>query len=134
LRQGVIKGVAPSTSREGWRVSKEALDDFLQQRLPDYCTTYIATNEDARHKTNDTKELNTTFNVKEVEEVEERVRADMWRELANNNIWEGYMELNKTRIHEYIQHRRYSKELVLEVASMCGKKPSIQKTHCVLFT
>jgi hypothetical protein len=74
---------------------------------------------------------NVSFNEKEVEE---RIRAVMWGELANKNMLEGYMELKKTRIHECIQHRRYSKELEAEVWQRCNcKQPSIQETSYFLF-
>ncbi|WP_221568705.1 hypothetical protein [Alkalihalobacillus sp. TS-13] len=116
LRQGVLKGIAPSSRKEGWQIPKEALDDFLLQRLTEGYTTDVA------------KESNTTIVEKEVEE---RIRAEMWIELANKNIWEGHVELKKTRIHECIQHRYYSKELEAVVWQRCVansrayKKPRI---------
>lgn len=76
LRQSDLKGIAPSSRKEGWEIPKEALDDFLQQRLPEGYTTNIA------------KESNTTIVEKGVEE---RIRAEMWIELANKNIWEGHV-------------------------------------------
>ncbi|MBV7509151.1 hypothetical protein KW850_28650 [Bacillus sp. sid0103] len=104
LRQGDLKGIAPSSRKEGWQIPKEALDDFLQQRLPEGYTTDVA------------KESNTTIVEKEVEE---RIRAEMWIELANKNMWEGHVELKKTRIHECIQHRHYSKEFEAVVWQQC---------------
>ncbi|MGM0867466.1 MAG: hypothetical protein ACQEWF_22655 [Bacillota bacterium] len=96
------------------------LDDFLtQQRLLDAYTTDVLIKEAPSNQTSVTKESdldNTTINVKEVEG---RIRADMWRELANKNIWEGYVELKKTRIHECIRQRRYSRELESEVWQRC---------------
>jgi hypothetical protein len=41
LRQDVIKGIAPSSRKEGWQIPKEALDDFVQQRLPNFYTTVV---------------------------------------------------------------------------------------------
>jgi hypothetical protein len=103
LRQGDLKGIAPSTRKEGWKIPKESLDDFLQKRLPEDYTTDIV------------KESNTTI----VGKVEERIRSEMWIELAKKNIWEGYVEMKKTRVHECILHRRYSKELEAEVWQRC---------------
>jgi Helix-turn-helix domain len=116
LRQGDLKGIAPSSRKEGWQIPKESLDNFLQQRLPEGYTIGVA------------KEPNTTIVEKEVKE---RIRADMWIQIANKNLWEGHVELKKTRIHECIQHRRYSKELESEVWKRCVansrayKKPRI---------
>ena len=103
LRDGVIKGIAPSSRKDGWRISKEALDDFIQERLPEFFTTNVV------------KENNTTNVVK----ARERIRAEMWNELVNKNIWEGYVEIKKSRISECIQHRHYSKELAETVWQRC---------------
>lgn len=119
LRQGVIKGIAPSSRKEGWLIPKEALDDFLQQRLPNSYTTIVLTDESPKNKSNVVKESDSDTRIVDEEERKERIRADMWRELANKNIWEGYVELKKTRIHECIQHRRYSKKLEVEVWQRC---------------
>lgn len=74
LRQGVIKGIAPSSRKEGWQIPKEALDDFIKIRLPNAYTTNVAKELDSD---------NVLFNEKEVEE---RIRAVMWGELANKNM------------------------------------------------
>jgi hypothetical protein len=104
LRQGDLKGIAPSSRKEGWLIPKKALDDFLQQRLPEDYTTSVA------------KESNTTIVEKEIKE---RIRADMWIELATKNIWEGYVELKKKRIHSCIRHRNDSKDLEAAVWQAC---------------
>jgi hypothetical protein len=107
LRQGELKGIAPSSRKEGWKIPKEALDDFLQQRLPEGYATDVAKG---------TNQSNETIVVIEEEQC---IRAEMWMELANKNIWEGHVELKKTRIHECIQHRHYSKELESMVWQRC---------------
>lgn len=104
LRDGVIQGIAPSSRKEGWRISEDAVNAFIQHRLPD---DYI---------TRSSKAIN-TINV--VKETKNQIRADMWIELANKNIWEGFVELKKTRLRECIEHRRYSKELEAEVWKRC---------------
>lgn len=119
LRQGTIKGIAPASRKEGWLIPKEALDDFLQQRLPDAYKTDVLTTEEKYNKTIVAKKSNSDHTTFDVKEVKERIRTDMWRELVNKNIWEGYVELKKTRVHECIQHRRYSKELEDEVWQRC---------------
>lgn len=107
LRQGDIKGIAPTSRKEGWQIPKKALDDFIQQRLPDDYTANVV--KKVNHK-------NATIIVKEVEE---KIRADMWMQLANKNIWEGYVEIKKSRLHECIQHRKYSQELEYEIWQRC---------------
>lgn len=66
LREGTIKGIAPRSRKEGWKVTEDALNDFLATRLP-----------------------NTTNDVL----IKEEARAEMWYELARKNIWEGYIEI-----------------------------------------
>ncbi|PLS15925.1 hypothetical protein CVD28_19895 [Bacillus sp. M6-12] len=108
LRQGIIKGIKPASRKEGWLIPKDSLDEFIKKRMPnEFNTTIIA---------NKTEKSNTTFDVKKIEE---QARTKMWIELANKNIWEGYIELKKTRIHECIQHRRYSKDLEAAVWKAC---------------
>jgi hypothetical protein len=104
LRQGDLKGIAPSSRKEGWLIPKDGLDEFLKQRLPEDYTTNVV------------KENNKIVVEKEMRE---RIRAEMWIELANKSMWEGYVELKKTSIHECIQHRRYSKELEALVWQRC---------------
>ena len=119
LRQGVIKGIPPSSRKEGWLVPQEALNDFLQQRLPDGFINEDLFNETSNDTTIIVKEADPIYTEGDKSKVEKRVRADMWRELVNKNIWEGYVELKKTRIHECIQHRRFTKELEEEVWQRC---------------
>lgn len=105
LRQGVIKGIAPSSRKEGWKISQKELDLFIQQRVPDDYTTNVV------------KKSNTTCVAKK--EVKEQIRADMWIELVNKNIWEGYVEIKKSAIRACIEHRKYSKELEIAVWQAC---------------
>src|SRR3954466_3923115 len=113
LRQGDLKGIAPSSRKEGWQIPKESLDNFLQQRLPEGYTIGVA------------KEPNTTIVEKEVKE---RIRADMWIQIANKNLWEGYGGRKKPRRPDCIQLRRYSKELESEVWKRCvSNSPAYKK-------
>jgi hypothetical protein len=97
LRQGTIKGISPSSKKEGWKITKESLDTFIKERLPESYTTSDVTKADSR------------------------AREKMWIELANKNIWEGYVELKKAHVREGIQHRGYSKELEDAVWEACEK-------------
>jgi hypothetical protein len=107
LRQGLIRGIAPSSRKEGWKIPQEELNRFVKQRLPDVNTTNVS---------KESSDSNETFVAKEVKE---RIRAEMWLELANKNIWEGHVELKKSRIRECIQHKHYSKELEAKVWKAC---------------
>jgi hypothetical protein len=43
----------------------------------------------------------------------------MWWELIRKNIFEGFIEIKKTLLHNCIEHRRYSKDLEKEVWERC---------------
>lgn len=107
LRQGVIRGISPSTRKEGWQIPKESVESFLSERLPDVIKTDIAI---------ENAETNETYVVKEAKE---RARVEMWYEVTNKNIWEGYIEIKRTQLRECISHRRYSKELEQSVWEAC---------------
>ncbi|WP_445491491.1 hypothetical protein [Niallia sp. 03133] len=111
LREGSIDGIPPVSRKEGWKVTKEALDCFLADRLP------------SSFATNDVKEDNEMIVVLN----KEQIRAEMWMELAQKNIWEGYVEIKKTRLNECIQHRRYSKQLEERVWERCVANSSSYK-------
>lgn len=97
LRQGALEGIAPTSRKEGWKVTQESLDRFLEERLPSQFTTVVE-----KEKT----EPNATIVVKE-----EEIRAAMWIELARKNIWEGHLDIKKKALQACMQHRKYSKDL-----------------------
>jgi hypothetical protein len=107
LRQGLIKGTPPSSRKEGWKISAESLNEFMKQRLPNTVTKDVV---------NENPEIYTS---KSVKEIEEDVRASIWLELANKHIWEGFIEIKKTRLRECINHRRYSSNLEEDVWQAC---------------
>jgi hypothetical protein len=112
LRQGGIKAKAPTSRKEGWAIPEEALNTFIQERLPNFITTNVVKGAEEHHETGVAKED------------EERIRAEMWIELANKNIWEGFLELKKTRIRECIEHRGYSSALEKDVWKACEENSS----------
>ena len=95
--RGRIKGIAPRSWKEGWKVTEDALNDFLATRLP--------------NKTNDAL-------------IKEEVRAEMWHELARKNIWEGYIEIKRSLLNECIRHIRGFDELKEEVWNRCVENSS----------
>ena len=97
LRQGKIKGIAPKSRKDGWKILESDLQNFMKERLPDtQNTTNVVTKE-----------------------IEEQIRAKMWNEIARRNIFEGFIEIKKSMLHECIKHRRYSKDLEREVWERC---------------
>lgn len=100
LRQGKIKGIAPKSRKEGWQIPENELQIFMKKRLPESHTM-------TPHV------INTTIVVNE--EVKEKIRAEMWNELARKNIFEGFVQIKKSLLHECILHKRYSNELENEV-------------------
>ncbi|QWC25138.1 hypothetical protein KJK41_22175 (plasmid) [Bacillus haikouensis] len=107
LRQGLIKGTPPTSRKEGWKISAESLNEFMKKRLPEIPTKDVV------------KEKPEVYVSKSVQEIEEDVRASIWFELANKHIWEGFIEIKKTRIRECIKHRRYSSKLEEAVWKAC---------------
>jgi hypothetical protein len=81
LRTGTIKGYQKS-KKEGWRVREEDLQQFIAARTPNFNTT------------NDVNE--------------EVIREKMWFEIVKKNIFEGFIEIKKSRLKECIDHKGYS--------------------------
>ena len=89
LRQGDIKGVTPTSRKEGWLIREDDLYDFIGSRLPE--TLWQSTH-------------NTTNDVKK-----ESVRAEMWWELVRKNIFESYIDVKKNQVIACVQHLKLSK-------------------------
>ena len=94
LRTGKLKGYQQS-KKQGWRITEEDLQHFIDQRLPAF---------DARQE----RSINTTMVVKE-----EAIREQMWFEIVQRNIFEGYVEVKKSRLKECIEHKHYSKDFFM---------------------
>lgn len=104
LRNGDIEGIAPTSRKDGWKVTHAALERFLAERLPESVIT-----------TNDVKEDNATSVVIDTE----TVRAQMWYEITRKNIWEDYVPIKKAALKAAAEHRQYSQALVDEVWERC---------------
>lgn len=83
LRKGKLKG-SQQSKKQGWRITEEDLQHFIDQRLPE-------------------QSVNTTIVVKE-----EVIREQMWFEIVQRNIFEGFVEVKKSRLKECIEHKGYS--------------------------
>ena len=82
LRTGKLKGYQNS-KKQGWRIREEDLEHFIDQRLPVFHTTTVVN--------------------------EEAIREQMWYEIVQRNIFEGFVEIKKSRLKECIEHKGYSK-------------------------
>lgn len=115
LRNGTIEGIAPISRKEGWLITQESLEKFLANRLPPAIIKNIVSGHTIDNAIND--EQNTLI-------IRNQAREDMWYELANKNIWEGYIEIKKKALKDAAEHRKYSDALVEEVWSRCEKNSS----------
>src|SRR3954453_12109092 len=108
LRTGVMKGISPTSRKEGWQIPERELREFIQQRLPESYTIMVA------------KEINDDHTTSVINgEVKDQIRTEMWKELARKNLFEGFIEIKKSLVQECIQHKKYSKELENEVWQRC---------------
>ena len=92
LREGTIKGITPASRKSGWLIREDNLYSFIYSRLPDDRF------EPSCYTTNDVNEID-----------KEKIRAEMWWEIARKNIFEDFLEIKKTQVQDCIQHKRYSK-------------------------
>ena len=88
LRTGKLKGYQ-SSKKQGWRIREEDLQQFIDDRLP-------ATGRQS---------VNTT-NVA----LKEAIREKMWFEIVHRNIFEGFIDIKKSRLKDCIDHKNYSKD------------------------
>ncbi|WP_162985920.1 hypothetical protein [Virgibacillus sp. Bac330] len=61
---------------------------------------------------------NTTDVVKEQSKetvIEQQAREKMWWELVRQNIFEGFIDIKKTRVYECVEHAGHSKKFAHEV-------------------
>lgn len=115
LRQGKIEGIAPTSRKEGWKVTQKALDRFLAERLPDGMTFHCTDTPITPNATNNVKEDIKTIVVLK----EEEIRANMWVQITRKNIWEGYIQIKKAALKQAAEHRHYSPALIEEVWARC---------------
>lgn len=123
LRQGKIEGIAPTSRKEGWKVTQEALDRFLAEQLPDGMTFTCTDAPTLSNTTNDVKTDIETIVVLN----EEEIRANMWVQITRKNIWEGYIQITKAALKQAAEHRHYSPALIQEVWARCITNSSAYK-------
>ena len=90
LRNGTLKGIKPSSRKEGWRIPEESLEVFIEERLASFATAVVS--EEAK------------------ERLREEGRAQMWYKIAASGIREGYIEVTRGKFNRCIEHWRFEKE------------------------
>ena len=98
LRAGKLKGYQNS-KKQGWRIREADLEHFIDQRLPVFHTTTVVN--------------------------EEAIREQMWYEIVQRNIFEGFVEVKKSRLKECIEHKGYSKDFFI----YCWEQLTQQNRH-----
>lgn len=115
LRQGTIVGISPSSKKEGWRIEKDELDSFIQNRIPSNTTNISLKAEQSI----------------DVEKIRNDAREAMWFEITRMHMWQGFIEIKKGQIKDCLEHRRYSQHLAPIIWERCiqnsiaYKKPRI---------
>ena len=99
LRTGKLKGYQNS-KKQGWRIREEDLQQFIDDRLPDFNKTIVVKNN-----TTDEQSVNTTNVV-----LTEAIREQMWYQIVHRNIFEGFIDIKKSRLKDCIEHKHYSKD------------------------
>ncbi|KGP71060.1 helix-turn-helix domain-containing protein [Pontibacillus yanchengensis] len=87
LRNGTLQGTPPASRREGWRISEDELWAFIRNRLPD--------------------EVDLSVDESTVSPAQkEDIRAEMWWEMAHQNIFADFLEVKKKRVRECVEHNQ----------------------------
>lgn len=94
LRTGKLKGYQNS-KKQGWRVREEDLQRFIDEKMPNFNATNVV--------------LNNAPDEQDVA-LEEAVREQMWYQIVHRNIFEGFIDIKKSRLKDCIEHKRYSKD------------------------
>ena len=68
--------------------------------MPDFNATNVVLNN-----TTDEQSVNTTNVV-----LKEAIREQMWYQIVHRNIFEGFIDIKKSRLKDCIEHKRYSKD------------------------
>ena len=117
LRTGKLKGYQNS-KKEGWRVREEDLQRFIDERMPDFNKTFIVKNSTPAEDS-----VNTAFVL-----LEEAIREQMWYEIVHRNIFEGLVEIKKSRLKECIDFKHYSKDFF----SYCWNQLNQKHLGCIV--
>ena len=101
LRTGKLKDYQ-SSKKEGWRIREEDIQQFIDERLSDFNATIVANNDASNEQS-----INKTNVVKE------EIREHMWYQIVQRNVFEGFIEIKKSRLKECIDYNGYSNEFFI---------------------
>lgn len=104
LRDGTIKGIAPTSRKEGWKVTQTALDAFLTDRVHGYQAAKINTTNNA---TNIVKELEMENDAlaKQVQELQQQLEHSRANEVSLNDQLEQQRDLYE-QLHAQLLEER----------------------------
>lgn len=108
LRDGTIKGIAPTSRKEGWKVTQTALDAFLTDRVHGYQASGINTTNDATiDAMNVVKELEVANDVlaKQIQELQQQLEHSRANELRLNDQVEQQRDLYE-QLHAQLLEER----------------------------
>ncbi|MCT4783109.1 hypothetical protein, partial [Exiguobacterium himgiriensis] len=121
VRKGVIQAEPLESRKKGYRISEEALEQFIKERMPEGWELYLeSVTGEARNVVKNEEEASYHVEV-DVEAIKERAREEMWYELLGKFVFEDYFVLKKSEVKAAVEHMRYSKEFEAEVWERCSK-------------
>jgi len=133
VRKGVIQAEPLESRKKGYRISEEALEQFIKKRMPEGWEMYPkSVTGDAREvvKSEDVAPYHVEI---DVEAIKEQGRIEMWHQVAGRWLWEGDFEISRRMVRNAVAHRRYSKEFEQLVWERCLKNSAPRKKPRVLY-
>ncbi|WP_031424876.1 helix-turn-helix domain-containing protein [Exiguobacterium sp. NG55] len=121
VRKGVIQAEPLESRKKGYRISEEALEQFIKERMPEGWEMYPeSVKGEARDVVKNEEEALYHVEV-DIEAIKERAREEMWYELLGKFVFEDYFVLKKSEVKAAVEHMRYSKEFGAKVWDRCSK-------------
>ena|SRR5690625_1649322 len=117
LREGKIKGKAPTVKRDGWTIKEGDLYQFIRSKIP----------EPVPLESVQPDEMN------DIQQIENKIRQDIWWELVYKNIYEDYLIIKKRDIKDAINHLRMSKEFETYIWDIVSQHKRGYQTPRVFF-
>ena len=133
VRKGVIQAEPLESRKKGYRISEEALEQFIKERMPEGWELYPeSVTGDTRDVVKNEEEAPYHVEI-DIAAIEERGRIKMWHQVAGRWLWEGDFEIKRTMVRNAVAHRRYSKEFEQLVWERCLKNSAPRKKPRVLY-
>lgn len=133
VRKGVIQAEPLESRKKGYRISEEALEQFIKERMPEGWELYPeSVTGEARDVIKNEEEAPYHVEI-DIAAIEERGWIKMWHQVAGRWLWEGDFEISRTMVRNAVAPRRYSKELEQLVWERCLKDSAPRKKPRVLY-